>query len=212
MRNVVATLSIDELCPTCEGMTANENVAPAQVNAIGNLDILQQKKLALFCSIRCPGNIIIQTYDCMKALREAEITVIGGFHSPMEKECLNILLRGTQPVIICPARSLDNMRMNPEYEKHIKDGRLLFLSPFLPNENRISLQRADLRNHFVAAMADEIFLAYAAPGGKLEELYKTVLNWQKTIFVLENEYNRHLAQTGTQWVNHSNIKSKIKTT
>jgi predicted AAA+ superfamily ATPase len=39
------------------------------------------------------------------ALREAGIPVIGGFHAPMEKECLDLLLRGTQPVVICPARS-----------------------------------------------------------------------------------------------------------
>lgn len=71
MRNVVATLSIDELLPICQGMTADENVAPAQVSAIGNTDILHRKKLAFFCSVKCPGSIILQTYDCMKVLREA---------------------------------------------------------------------------------------------------------------------------------------------
>lgn len=49
----------------------------------------------------------------MKLLRDAGVTVIGEFHSPMEKECLNILLRGSQPIIVCPARSLENMRIKP---------------------------------------------------------------------------------------------------
>jgi hypothetical protein len=114
MRNVVTALSIDELRVIHQKTTTDENVAPMQVSAIGNTDILHEKKLAFFCSVRCPGSIIIQTYDCMKALRDAGVTVIGGFHSPMERECLNILLRGTQPAIICPARSLENMRIKPE--------------------------------------------------------------------------------------------------
>src|SRR5919107_3381892 len=67
--------------------------APAELCVLGNLDILQQKTLALFCSIKCPGNLILKTYDLAQQLREAEVPIIGGFHSPMERECLTILLR-----------------------------------------------------------------------------------------------------------------------
>src|SRR5919197_4693895 len=70
--------------------------APTTLTALGNLDILRQKKLALFCSVKCPGTLILQTYDLARALRDAGVTVIGGFHSPMEKECLALLLRGAQ--------------------------------------------------------------------------------------------------------------------
>jgi len=30
---------------------------PATLAALGNWDILRQKKLALFCSVKCPGNL-----------------------------------------------------------------------------------------------------------------------------------------------------------
>ena len=30
------------------------------------------------------------------------VPMIGGFHTPMEQECLEVLLRGQQPVVICP--------------------------------------------------------------------------------------------------------------
>jgi predicted Rossmann fold nucleotide-binding protein DprA/Smf involved in DNA uptake len=85
--------------------------APKTLTASGNLDILQRKKLALFCSVKCPGTLILQTYDLARVLRNAGVTVISGFHSPMEKECLALLLRGTQPVIVCPARSIERMRV-----------------------------------------------------------------------------------------------------
>ena len=43
--------------------------APTLISALGNLDILQRKKLALFCSVKCPGSLILQTYDLARALR-----------------------------------------------------------------------------------------------------------------------------------------------
>ena len=58
--------------------------------AIGNLEILQTRLVGFFCSTRCPGEVILRTYDLARALRDAGIPVIGGFHSPMEKECLDL--------------------------------------------------------------------------------------------------------------------------
>ena len=37
--------------------------APARVAALGNLDILKERKIAFFCSSKCPGDLIIRTYD-----------------------------------------------------------------------------------------------------------------------------------------------------
>jgi len=33
--------------------------------------------------------------------------VVSGFHALMEKECLDLLLRGTQPIVICPLASIE---------------------------------------------------------------------------------------------------------
>jgi predicted Rossmann fold nucleotide-binding protein DprA/Smf involved in DNA uptake len=61
------------------------DLAPAVITARGNLEILTGRTqdsplLALFCSVRCPGNLILQTYDFVQRLRQMSITVIGGFH------------------------------------------------------------------------------------------------------------------------------------
>jgi predicted Rossmann fold nucleotide-binding protein DprA/Smf involved in DNA uptake len=211
IRNLVVIVPKGNRVSNYPTFRAHGKQEDGEVRAIGNLDILKQKKLALFCSVRCPGSIIIQAYDCVKVLRDAGITVISGFHSPVEKECLKILLRGKQPVIVCPARSLENMRLKPEFKEPLEDGRLLFLSPFQQNENRISAQRSDARNHFIATLADAVLIAYAAPGGKLVELFKEMLAFKKLTLALENEYNRHLAQTGVKWVNKPNIVDKTMT-
>ncbi len=179
--------------------------APNTITAIGNLDILSHNSTSLFCSTKCPGDLIIKTYDIAQILRDAGMTVISGFHSPMERECLSILLRGAQPVIICPARSINNLRINKEYKKPLKDGRLLFLSPFDENQRRISAKRSHSRNLFVAAMSAAVFVAHAGPGSKTESFCKEIISWQKPIYTFESDYNKNLIKMGARPVNMDNV-------
>src|SRR5438552_4170453 len=106
------------------------------IATLGNLDLLHSRPLALFCSIKCPGDVILRTYDLIMALRDAAIPMIGGFHSPMEKECLTLLLRGNQPVIICPARAIDRMRLPTDWKQPLASNRLLILSTFANTQRR----------------------------------------------------------------------------
>ena len=174
---------------------------PDTITAIGNLDILCHNSTAFFCSTKCPGDLIVKTYDIAQILRDAGMTVISGFHSSMERECLTILLRGAQPVIVCPARSINNMRINKEYKKPLKDERLLFLSPFDENQQRISAKRSHSRNLFVAALSAVIFVAHAGPSSKTEAFCKEILFWQKPIYTFESGYNKNLIKMGARPVN-----------
>ncbi len=173
---------------------------PKTLTAIGNTDILQSKTLAVFCSNKCPGNIILKTYDLLRQIRERGITVISGFHSAMERECLNILLKGRQSVIICPARSIEGMRIKPEYRKPLEDGRLLILSPFAGKEKRISSDKAVRRNYFVAALATAIFIPYAAPGSKTETFFQELLKWGKRVYTTDDGKNTSLIERGIKTI------------
>jgi predicted Rossmann fold nucleotide-binding protein DprA/Smf involved in DNA uptake len=172
--------------------------APQSIAAIGNLDILACKTMALFCSVKCPGNLILQTYNFVQELRQSGVTVIGGFHSPMERECLGILLRGTQPVIICPAKIIKNMRIASEHKQAIKEGRLLFMSPFEEGQRRISVKTSQFRNLFVAALSEQVFVAHAEPGGKTENLCRDILSWKKPIYTFDSDHNKNLIEMGVQ--------------
>lgn len=150
--------------------------APPTLTALGNLDLLTAPKTALFCSARCPGSAILQTYDQAAKWRDAGRCVISGFHSPVEKECLQILLRGDAPTILCPARGMLE-RLPAQWAIAVAGGRLLILSPFTAKENRVTTDLARRRNEFVAAMADEAYIAHATPGGQLEKLAKRLQTW-----------------------------------
>lgn len=179
--------------------------APKALTTIGNIDILRHNSTALFCSQKCPGDLILKTYDLAQIFRHAGMTVIGGFHSPLERECLSILLRGTQTVIVCPAKNINNMRINKEYKKPLKDGRLLFLSPFEENQRRISVKTSHYRNLFVASLSAVVFVTHAGPGSKTEAFCREILSWQKPIYTFESDYNKDLVEMGAQPIKPENV-------
>ena len=164
--------------------------------SIGNLDILKAPLVGLFCSIRCPGNVILQTYDLARGLRDAGIPVIGGFHSPMEKECLDLLLRGRQPVVICPARSIMRMRIPRGWRNPLAVGRLLIVSPFGEKQKRVTAALADERNRLITLLALEFFMPYAAPAGKTDQLYRDLVAAGKSVYTFPLEETKGLVQSG----------------
>ena len=154
---------LGEQCPLC-------------LTALGNPALLAAPLTALFCSAHCPGDAILRAYDQAAQWRDTGRAVIGGFHSPMEKDCLRILLRGPQPIVVCPARGLP-VRLAPELLGPITTGRLLMLTPFPESERRVTHELAAQRNYFVAALAADVWFAHITPGGQMENLAKAIGCW-----------------------------------
>ena len=169
------------------------------INLLTSHDDIQNGELwATFCSNKCPGEIILKAHDLAQRFRRLENSTIGGFHTPVEKECLRVLLRGTQPVIICPARSIENMQLKPEWKQGMSGNRLLLLSMFASQFRRSNLKLASKRNAFAAALADKIFVAHAAEGSRTLEFAKTVSEWRKPLFTFDTKANSPLLQLGAQ--------------
>jgi len=181
MQADVTIINRDHPCYPATAMALLGDDAPECIYAIGSLDILGQPMLALYCSSKCPGSVILQTYDAVCALRDAGVAVISGFHSAIEKECLRLLLRGAQPIVICPARSIERMRVPAEWRAPLAAGRLLILSPFDAKHRRITAETAQYRNRFVAALADRILIPYAAPGSKTDVFIREITEWGKPV-------------------------------
>ncbi len=176
---------------------------PEVIWARGNLDLLSNKSdaskedlWALFCSSKCPAEIILKTHDLVQEFKAEGVSTIGGFHSPVEQECLRVLLRGSQPILLCPARSIENMQLKSGWRKAYFDRRLLILSIFC--EKRISAERAYKRNHFVAALASKVLIAHAAEDSKTLEFTQTILKWGKPVFTFNSSSNKALIQLGVK--------------
>lgn len=163
---------------------------------LGDTAILTHCFLGLICSVQCPGGIILKTLDAVRLLRDAGIAVIGGFHAPMERECLDLLLRGTQPVVYCAARGLAGLRLGKEARAVLREGRLLAVSPFAEDVRRATAERALRRNALVANLARTLLVPYAVPGGKVWETVLTSLDRGQRVLTFADEENAALIAAG----------------
>ena len=133
-------------------------------------------------------------------MRDAGISVVGGFQTPMEKECLRLLLRGSQPMVICPARGIEKMRVPRDWRPALNEGRLLILSTFTPSQRRPTIETAAQRNELVAGLAHRVFIAHAAPGGKTEAFADKLAASGKPLLTLDSPANANLLALGARAV------------
>ena len=164
--------------------------------AIGNLDILKTRPIGFFCSTKCPGSVIIHVYDLTRALRDCGISVISGFHSPMERECLDLLLRGRQPVVLCPARNIEQMRLPAAWRTPIAEDRMLVLSPFGASHRRPTADLAEQRNLLVSTLADAAVIAHAHAGSKIDRLHAWIMASGKRLYTIDLPDNADLMRHG----------------
>ena len=170
------------------------------IGSAGDAAILERPRIALLCSSKCPGNLILDLYELAKQFRQQGVTVISGFHSPMEEECLRILLRSPHPVIWCLARGLFNRIPETPIDCRaaVAEGRLLIISPFKENVTRVTAKTAQLRNRFVADFANALFIPHAAPGSRIETLARELLAEGKTVYTFDLPENAALLDLGAK--------------
>jgi predicted Rossmann fold nucleotide-binding protein DprA/Smf involved in DNA uptake len=186
-------LAADAVEPESIGLPASSSI-----QAAGNLQLLSTPQLGLMCSSQCPGSIVLKTYDLVRDLRDQGIVMVGGFHSPMERECLGILLRGHQPIVICPARYVDNMVIPREWAQAYEEKRLLVISTFGPKDRRVTRAQAEKRNRLVTALGKALVVPHAAPNSSTLALCKEVLAVGHRVLTFDDPANQELIQLGAR--------------
>lgn len=165
--------------------------------------LLERRFTALFCSLRPPADLVLPALDLARTFRRAEIPVIGGFHSPLERDCLELLLRGRQPVAICPARSIDRMRVPAKWRRPLAERRLLVVAAAHGWVDRPTARSADLRNRLVADLAERVMVIHATAGGRLYSLAREVVSRGKPLLCLDHPANGDLLLLGAKTISPS---------
>lgn len=163
---------------------------------LGDPGLLKLPSLGLFCSVKCPGAVILKTYDAMQWLKLQERVIAGGFHSPMERTCLDILLRGRAKLILCPARGMERLRLRPEWRDPLAGNRMAIVSPFDDGVRRSTVQLASARNRFVAALAGSLLIPFAARKSRTERFAAEMLSEGKPVYTFSCPESRLLVDLG----------------
>lgn len=126
----------------------------------------------------------------------------GGFHTPLEKDCLDILLKGDQHVTICPARSgasvktLYKGKLWQAVKQGMADGRVTLESPFPDTVKRATKKTAIIRNTWMVERAAAVLILHATPGGETERMAKLAVELGKPLATLDHPANQHLINLG----------------
>jgi hypothetical protein len=167
------------------------------LKAIGDLNNLNQKLLGIMCSQRCPGDLVLKGFDAAKQIRDQGIIVVSGFHSSMEKDIFEILLRGSQPIIHCLAKSIETYRIPKNLRPRVESGELTIIAPDYPaSEKRITKSTSERCNALILDISDQVLIVHAQPGGNLESAFSKYLPGQKNIYTLPSERNEQLLKHG----------------
>lgn len=135
----------------------------------GPFSLLEKPATALLCSTRCPGDKILEAYEWARHQCDIGGTVISGFHTPVEKDLLAILLRRGAKILWVTARDLPQTQ-----PKELKDaaieGRLMKISPFdYGKVIRPSRDSCSARNRFVLDLAKDHYIPHIADGSSLAQ-------------------------------------------
>lgn len=168
----------------------------------GNAALLAHSPSAFFCSQFCPGDIILKAQDWANAHGQESAPVIGGFHTPVERDALRILLRTQAPVIIVPARSIKGWRapgkLGPAIRDGVKSGRVRLVSPFPETQRRTTAASSETRNRYIIGNCKEIMIAHASPEGKTEQLAIEAISRGLNVLTLQSASNSNLLKLGAK--------------
>lgn len=159
--------------------------------------------IGFFCSQSCPGDVILKAQDWANARSPESAPVIGGFHTPIERDVLRILLRGQAPVIVVLARAAEGGWRGPKalgaaLKEAETAGRARILSPFPATQRRTTAASAETRNRHILTLAQTVLVAHASPGGKTEALAREAVAAGLAVFTLRSSGNANLIGMGVK--------------
>ncbi|MCM0032074.1 hypothetical protein [Sandarakinorhabdus limnophila] len=152
--------------------------------------------MAFFCSRSCPGDVILKAQDWANARAADDAPVISGFHTPVERDVLRILLRGDRPIIYTVARAREGARLSASLRAAETQGHAVILSPFSTATRRTTARTAEERNRHILTRTATVLIAHASPGGKTEALAAEAIAMGLPLFTLSSPSNTNLVSMG----------------
>jgi hypothetical protein len=121
---------------------------------LGNEDLLDRYLVAFFAYREYSEEAAQRAIQWAEEICQTDKVIISGFHSPLEKEVLRVLLEHKHPVVVALGRALYK-RVPPNLQAAFDEGRLLFVS--FRGHSRHSSKSPETRNWKAAGLADEVY-------------------------------------------------------
>lgn len=150
----------------------------------GNKDLLDRELVAFFASRRATDLAMQLACEWAHRIATTEKVIISGFHSPVERRVLDILLAERCSVVVTLGRKL-YQQIPPHLHDAYNAGRILFVS-FRDNP-RASFSNSQLRNWATTSLATEVVFAPFDDESQLSTLYFTLSGGATPCRILDAE-------------------------
>lgn len=144
------------------------------MKTLGNTELMKLRKVGYFASSKIATLSVLPTLDWAAEIAKREdVAIVSGFHSKMEREVLDYLLRGRCGIICVLARSI-YQQIPAKYREAYNQNRVLFITEIVsPNITMVSKNQATKRNHLVASLANEIVVSSLTDESSLFSIIQT---------------------------------------
>ena len=148
----------------------------------GNKELLDRPLVAFFASRNAPPEALELATRWAHEIAQTDKIVISGFHSPIERIVLDILLAHGCSVVVTLGRSLYR-KIPAHLQIACDEDRLLFVS--FRSYSRHSYCHSQIRNWAMANLADELVFTSFDDISQLPTLHFTYSTGSTYCFILE---------------------------
>lgn len=144
------------------------------MQTLGNKELINLHKIGYFASSKIVSLSVLPTLDWAAEIAKREdVVIISGFHSKLEREVLNYLLKGKCGIICVLARGIYK-QIPAKYKEAFGNNRVLFISLESDKTLNYGREQTARRNEFIALSADELVFSSVTPESSLFSLTKTI--------------------------------------
>lgn len=130
--------------------------------------LLDRRKIGFLAGSKITPLSVLPTLDWASEIATCEdVALVSGFHSQLERQVLDLLLKGKCGIICVLARSLYS-EIPPEYKLAFDSERILFITN--EKQKRVTKESAYRRNELVVSLSDELVTPIIYPDSSISTI------------------------------------------
>jgi predicted Rossmann fold nucleotide-binding protein DprA/Smf involved in DNA uptake len=177
----------------------------------GDLTILNHTLLGIISARQVDSDLASECSQLLKQLVFLkDVSFVGGWHSPLEEEALQVLLAQEASIVFCVSKSLDRFVPSIELGSRVSQGQALLLTHCSPKAKRITRDASIRCNQLVVELAKALLVLSAPEGSASLNLARSALRQGKTVHTLEHRLNKDLLIAGAVPATLDTIKEALR--
>ncbi len=178
----------------------------------GNVEILSQKKIAIFASRATPQEIFQPALSLFNRLTKEEIAIASGWQAPLEKYLFKkgVGLQIRANIIKYLPRDLNCYQPTYTEQVLLDENKLLFVAPET-DIRRANKKWINQRDALLFSQIKRVLFLCIIPGGRLETYYNQLAHHDYQVFLLDHPALYFLNTSGAVRVTEQNISELLQT-